>query len=529
MPVGADASPSDSSSLLVYRAHLRRLDLPRAPVDSDVLEMSDVGTIEIHTSMPIETNLPPHKFSQTRRTRIRSAHLVGVGGSGMQALAQLMHESRCRVTGSDQGMPQHLFWRMHQQGLRVNQGHNAANLPEETDVLIYSPAIPSDNPERVEATRCHVPQLSLSQAIGRLMARRIGVSVAGTHGKTSTTALLGHLLETAGLSPSVLAGAEICGQRPSGWAGRSKLFVAESCEYRGHFLDLTPQHAILLNVEPDHFDCFPTLEASIKTFGRFAAKLPDDGTLIVNADCQAAMQAAHHSQADVVTYGARLSSDWWLSDMRQTSQGWRFRVFHKSLFFGEFDLPLPGRHQVLNALAAIAMSRTLGARRRDIAEGLRSFPGVVRRFEEIGSWRGVTLIDDYAHHPTAIRSTLKTARERYGKRRVWCAFQPHQISRTQALLSDFARSLCVADRVLIAPIYAARENVSEDCVRLSNEMVDRVARTGTSAHFVESLDEITATIETEARPGDVFVTLGAGDIDRIAYEFTLRLQRHRAS
>ncbi|MCA9077556.1 MAG: UDP-N-acetylmuramate--L-alanine ligase [Planctomycetaceae bacterium] len=491
--------------------------------------MSDVGTLEMYPSMPTDTTRPSRNLPQIRRTRIRSAHLVGVGGSGMQALAQLMHGFRCRITGSDQGIPQHLFWRLHQQGLRVNQGHDAANLPETTDVLIHSPTIPGDNPERVEAARCQLPQLSLSQAIGRLMANRIGVSVAGTHGKTSTTSLLGHLLDTAGLSPSVLAGAEIRGRGVSGWAGRSKLFVAESCEYQDHFLDLTPKHAILLNIEPDHFDCFPTLESSIKSFGRFAGLLPDDGTLIVNADCQAAMQAAQQTQANIVTFGTRLGSDWWLSDMRQTSQGWRFRIFHQSMFFGEFDLPLPGRHQVLNALAAIAMSRTLGACRRDLSEGLRSFPGVVRRFDQIGSWKGVTLIDDYAHHPTAIRTTLKTARERFPKRRVWCAFQPHQISRTQNLLSDFARSLGVADEVLIAPIFAAREVATDDRFRLSREMVDRVNRTGTSARFVESLDEITTTIETEARPGDVFVTLGAGDIDRIAYEFTLRLQRHRAS
>ncbi len=464
-----------------------------------------------------------------RRTRIRAAHLVGIGGSGMQALAQLMHGSRCRITGSDQTISDRLFWQMHQQGLRVNRGHDAAHLPEDADVLIYSPAIPDDNPERREAARCRLPQLSLSQAIGRLMSGRTGVSVAGTHGKTSTTALLGHLLDTAGLSPSVLAGAEIRGRGASGWAGRGSLFVAESCEYRQHFLDLTPRHAILLNIEPDHFDCFPTLESSIKTFSRFAAQLPDDGTLLVNANCPSAMQAARQSQADIVTFGSRIGANWWLSDMRQTSLGWRFRVFYQSTFFGEFDLPLPSRHQVLNAVAAIAMSHQLGAKRRDIAEGLQSFPGVVRRFEHVGSWRGVTLIDDYAHHPTAIRSTLKTARERYGRRRVWCAFQPHQISRTKALLPDFARSLCVADQVLISPIYAAREVDTDDRQRLSTEMANRVNRAGVPARFVESLDEITATIETEARPGDVFVTLGAGDIDRIAHQFTQRLQRHRAS
>ncbi len=515
--------------LVVFRAHLHRPDVIWAPVGCDSFAMSPVGLIELHDLMPTKliSHSPPSLAS--RRTRIRAAHLVGVGGSGMQALAQLMHGSRCRITGSDLEMSEQLFWKLHQQGLRVNQGHAAAHLPEDVDVLVYSPAIPSHNPERVEAVRRNIPQLSLSQTIGRLMSSRVGVSVAGTHGKTSTTALLGHLLDTAGLSPSVLAGAEMCGRGVSGWAGRGKLFVAESCEYRQHFLDLTPRHAILLNIEPDHFDCFPTLESSIKTFGRFAAKLPDDGTLIVNADCQSAMQAAQQTHADLVTFGSRLGADWWLSDLRQTSRGWRFRVFHQSTFFDEFDLPLPGRHLVLNAMSAIAMSHQLGAKRRDIAEGLQSFPGVVRRFEHVGSWRGVTLIDDYAHHPTAIRTTLKTTRERYGKRRVWCAFQPHQISRTQALLPDFARSLCVADQVLVAPIYAAREADTDDRFRLAREMVDRVNRTGTTARFVESLDEITAAIETEARPGDVFVTLGAGDIDRIPRDFTQRLQRHRAS
>ncbi|MCA9109559.1 MAG: UDP-N-acetylmuramate--L-alanine ligase [Planctomycetaceae bacterium] len=478
------------------------------------------------------STVSPHSqnsLTSTRRTRIRAAHLVGIGGSGMQALAQMMHGFRCRITGSDRTISDRLFWQMHQQGLRVNRGHDAANIPESADVLIYSPAVPEDNPERLEASRYGLPQLSLSQAIGRMMAGRTGVSVAGTHGKTSTTALLGHLLESAGLSPSVLAGAESRGRGVSGWAGRGALLVVESCEYREHFLDLTPKHAILLNIEPDHFDCFPTLESSIETFGRFAAQLPDDGTLLVNANCSSAMQVALQSQARIVTFGSRVGADWWLSDMRQTSRGWRFRLFHRSSFFGEFDLPLPGRQQVLNAVAAVAMSRHLGARRRHIAEGLRTFAGVARRFEQIGSWRGVTLIDDYAHHPTAIHLTLKTARERFGRRRVWCAFQPHQISRTRALLPEFARSLCVADQVLMAPVFAAREIESDDQRRLSSEMAERINRGGTPARYVESLDEIRATIETEARPGDVFITLGAGDIDRIAHEFTQRLQRHRAS
>jgi len=501
----------------------------RASASSEMVLTFAGGGFHQHNLMPTEQTLTSRPSPPVRRTRIRAAHLVGIGGSGMKALAELMHGMRCKITGSDQGIPEPLFWQMHQQGLRVYRGHDAAHLPEEADVLVYSPAVPADNPERLEADRRGLPQLSLSQIIGRLMSGRTGISIAGTHGKTSTTALLGHLLDTAGLSPSVLAGAEICGRGVSGWAGRGPLLVAESCEYRQHFLNLKPQHAVLLNIEPDHFDCFPTIETSIKTFRQFAVSLPADGTLLVNADCPAAMQAAHQAEADVVTFGTRLGADWWLSDMRQTAVGWRFRVFHRSTFFGEFGLPQSGRHQVLNALAAVAMSHLLGAGRRKIAEGLRSFPGVSRRFETVGSWRGVTLIDDYAHHPTAIRSTLGTIRERFGRRRVWCAFQPHQVSRTQTLLADFARSLCGADTVLISPIYAAREVNTDERFRLSAELADRVNRAGTSARCVQGLDEITATIETEARPGDVFLTLGAGDIDRIGHDFARRLQRHRAS
>jgi UDP-N-acetylmuramate--alanine ligase len=463
------------------------------------------------------------------RLRIRDAHLVGIGGAGMRALAELLRGVSCNVTGSDQCLSDHLFWKMHQQGLRVFQGHAETHLPEETDVLIYSPAVPPSNPERRAAERLGVRQLSLSQAIGRIMAGRVGVAVAGTHGKTSTTAMLGHLLDHAGKSPSALVGGELLGRGASGWAGKGELFVVESCEYRAHFLDLAPQHAVILNIEPDHFDCFRTPQEAIDSFHEFASRIPADGTLLVNCDSEAALQAASDARADVQTFGSRAGAEWWLGELRQSNRGSSFRLFHRSKFMGNFDVPLPGRHQVLNALAAIAQACRLGVDPEAIATGLRCFRGVKRRFEQIGLWRGVTLIDDYAHHPTSVRITLRTARDVFRQRRLWCAFQPHQLTRTRALFDEFVRSLAQADTVLISPVFAAREAPSADQQHLSSEMARHVQRLGTPARFVESLDQITATIETEAQPGDVFLILGAGDIEQIGSEFSRRLQRQQAS
>src|SRR5690606_18957045 len=195
------------------------------------------------------------------------------------------------------------------------------HLPDEADMLVYSPAVPADNPERQAAARVGIPQLSLPQALGWLMRSRVGVSVAGTHGKTTTTALLGHLLEEAGLSPSVVCGGEVCGRGASGWAGLGKALVVESCEYRRHFLELHPRHAILLNIEPDHFDCFGSLEEAIDAYAQFVARLPEHGTLAVNADCPAAMQAARSARCRIVTVGTSPSAEWRITQAVQTRSG----------------------------------------------------------------------------------------------------------------------------------------------------------------------------------------------------------------
>lgn len=463
------------------------------------------------------------------RLRIRDAHLVGIGGSGLRAVAELMRDVGVRVTGSDASLRDDDRWRMHLSGLRVCAGHHASNVPDEASVLIYSPAVPATNPERQTAARIGIPQMSLPQALGWLMQGRVGISITGTHGKTTTTALVGHLLEEAGFSPSVLCGGETCGRHASGWAGRGRALVVESCEYRRHFLELSPKHAILLNIEPDHFDCFASLDDAIDAYAAFISRLPDEGALVVNADCASSMRAARAATCRVITIGERTQADWRIVSTQPTRSGWSFVVERRGKHIGRFRLPSPVRHNLTNALAAIALGHHLGIPRHRLQAGLKTFAGVRRRFERLGEAGGVTWIDDYAHHPTAIRGVLTTVRQRYGTSRVWCAFQPHQISRTQALMAEFANSLSLAHEILIPPIFAAREQAGEAAAHWSRELVRQTSLRGIRARFVPSLDEIRQTVETEARPGDVFLTLGAGDVDSIPRDFSARLARQRAS
>jgi UDP-N-acetylmuramate--alanine ligase len=231
----------------------------------------------------------------------------------------------------------------------------------------------------------------------------------------------------------------------------------------------------------------------------------------------------------VETFGFGPGADWWGTDIRQTNWGMRFRIFKSNEFFGEFSLQLTGKHNVLNSLSAVALSSAAGAPLAAMQESLAQFRGIKRRFEYVGSWRGVTIIDDYAHHPTAVRATLEAARARFGRRRIWCVFQPHQVSRTRALMQEFSRSFAAADEVLLAPIYAARESGPSEAESVARELVQRTTSNGVSMRYSPSLDRIIATIDDEARPGDVLVTMGAGDIDRVHHEFACRLQRNHAA
>jgi len=476
-----------------------------------------------------------HQFA-TRSARRRSsattfeaAHLVGICGTGMKALAELLTDLKWQVTGSDLQKTGPTLDAMRRRGLRIHSGHNDKFLPQDADVLVYSPAVNANNPERKRAEALGVTQMSYSQMLGYLMRDQTGVSIAGTHGKSTTTAMTAWIAETAGLAPSVIVGAELCDLGRSGWAGLGDPFVVESCEYQQSFLDLTPKHAAILGIEPDHFDCYENLDATIAAFAAFASRVAPDGSLLLPLDCDAAKQCAERSSAVVETFSLTdPAADWWITDARPAGGATRYRVFHQGLYYSEVVLQLPGPHNAHNAVAAIALSHRLGVSPAEVRDALVEFHGIRRRFECVGSWRGVTLIDDYAHHPTAVAATLETARREFGDRRIWCAFQPHQTSRTQALLNEFAHSFAAADEILIAPTFAAREMATTSEDPSAAVLAEQVSETGCSARWCGSLDRVIATLEDEVRPGDVLITMGAGDIDQVHHEFTRRLQRNHS-
>lgn len=460
----------------------------------------------------------------------RAAHLVGICGTGMKALAEFLVGLGSRVSGSDVQKPGPSIRALARRGLRVHSGHHDSFLPPGVELLIHSAAIGPDNPERQLAARIGIPQISYSGMLGRLMDSRTGVAIAGTHGKSTTTAMTAMLLEAAGLAPSAIVGAELIDRGASGWAGTGDLFVVESCEYQRSFLDLRPKFAAITGIEPDHFDYYRDFEDTRAAFAEFAMQVAPDGYLLVNADCPAAVECGRGARAEVETISLTdPAADWWIADPRPTSSGTWHRIFRRGEFFTEVCLRLPGRHNAANALVATALAVRAGASKAAIRDGLHAFSGVRRRFEVVGSWRGVTLIDDYAHHPTAVRATLAAARERFGSRRIWCAFQPHQVSRMRALFEEFASSFVGADEVLVAPVFAAREALAGEAESASRELAERIAALGTRGRFVSSLDHLRRTVEDEARPGDVLILMGAGDIDRVRHELTRGLQRHHAA
>jgi UDP-N-acetylmuramate--alanine ligase len=458
-----------------------------------------------------------------------SAHLVGICGAGMRGLAELLCGLGWTVSGSDLNPISANLQRLKRRGLTFHQGHAADHVVSDFDLIVYSPAIPADNPERRAAREHGIPELSYTQMLGSLMQGRRGVCIAGTHGKSTTTALTATILTDAGLNPSAIFGAERCDHGLSAWGGQGDLFVVESCEFQRNFLEFSPHFAAILNVEPDHFDCFADTSAMVSAFAEFAARIDPRGLLLTRAEDAAAREAAKASRAPVMTFGLTMDADWWAGDVRRTAAGNRFRIFRRGQFITELMVPLMGQHNVLNALAAAALSYEIGVSPSAIRHSVADFPGIHRRFEEIGSWRGVTLMDDYGHHPTAVTATLNAVREKFGRRRLCVAFQPHQISRTTALMDEFSQCFAAADRLWITPVFAARELVTAEPTLVAQELVGRLKTNGTEAEFSPSLDQLVTVLEDELRPGDIFLTLGAGDIDQVHHAFTRRVPGHPAS
>ncbi|HHS98299.1 MAG TPA: UDP-N-acetylmuramate--L-alanine ligase [Chloroflexi bacterium] len=445
--------------------------------------------------------------------RNRRVHFVGIGGAGLSAIARVLMEQGAVVSGSDLVLSP-VAEALARDGAQVFVGHRAEQV-EGADLVVVSSAVPEDNVEVQAARAAGIPVVHRDRILGDLMEGKVGIAVAGTHGKTTTTAMIATILWHGGRDPSFIVGGVVAGLGTNARAGTGPHFVVEADEYDRTFLGLRPQVAVVTNVEPDHPDCYPTFDDLRTAFGRFVALLPPDGLLVVCGDQPTARELGEARAARgglVAFYGLQEGVDWIGRDLRSNPGGGiDFQVLRDGQMLGEVRLKVPGPHNVLNALAALAVTSHLGIPFPTARSALEDFRGVARRFEVKGQMEGVIVVDDYAHHPTEIRATLTAARQRFPGRPLWAVWQPHTYSRTKALLGEFARAFDQADHVLILPIYAARE---KDTLGVSSADV-LAAMHHPDARLVSSLEEAVVTLATEVRPGEVVLTLGAGDGNRV--------------
>ena len=442
-------------------------------------------------------------------------HLIGIGGTGMRALAEVLLAHGAIVSGSDNADSGALH-RLTEQGATVHVGQRAENIAADCDLVVYSVAIHPQNPELLAAVERGCEVIKYSQMLGRVMSQRTGIAVAGTHGKSTTTAMVAYVLQRAGKDPSFIIGATV-GQLggPSG-VGGGEHFLAEACEFDRSFLNLTPRYAAILNIEEDHLDCYDGLPAIVEAFGAFAARMPSEGVLIANGEDRSVLEAIRSAGCDVQTFGFAPGCTW-QGTVVQTLQG---RTVMDVQLGGQkycrLVVPLAGLHNAYNALAAVELLHHAGVAPEVTAEVLPTFTGAHRRMTLKALIGGVTVVDDFAHHPTEIQVTLRALRESYLPGRVVCVFQPHQHSRTRFLLKDFARSFALADEVIVPDIYFVRDSRREKDHVSSADLVAQIRLHGGAATYIDTFDRIIAHLQEELGEGDLLVTMGAGDVWKVA-------------
>jgi len=457
-------------------------------------------------------------------------HFIGIGGSGLSAIARLLLERGDTVTGSDRTLSPFAV-ELQKAGARVYIGHHPRNLTG-ADYVVRSSAIPDDNPEVNAARLAKIPVYKRADFLGQLMADKTGIAVAGTHGKTTTTAMIAWVLTELQRDPSFIVGSTMKNLGVNAHAGQGNTFVIEADEYDRMFLGLKPRIEIVTSLEHDHPDCYPTFEDMFTAFESFVDLLPADGTLIVCADDSGAaslINQARKAGKAVVGYAIQgemtiMSPTWIQARTLETNSlgGYRFQVLSNLSDANTsmtVDLQVPGEHNVRNALAALAVTELLGLSTQQAAEALANFSGTGRRFEIRGEANGVTVIDDYAHHPTEIRATLAAARARYPGRRIWAVWQPHTYSRTQTLFAEFSRAFKDADEVIVSEVYASREPLQEFT---SAEIVSAMPHA--SARYIGTLKEISHYLIKQLKPGDVLLVLSAGDANQICTDVLTGLQ-----
>ena len=440
-------------------------------------------------------------------------YFIGIGGISMSGLAEILLDSGFTVSGSD-AKQSPLTDDLTLKGAFVYYGHNAEHIKSDIDLIVYTAAIKAENPELIAANSMQIPILSRAELLGQIM-RKYGtpIAVSGTHGKTTTTSMISEILLQAKLDPTLSIGGILKSIQGNFRIGKSEYFVTEACEYTNSFLKFFPKVAVILNVEEDHMDFFHDIHEIRDSFHQFATLLPSDGTLIINRDIPEYETITSGLKCKIITFGKTNEADYSCFDITYNECGYSsFYIHRKNKASLHVNLSVPGEHNVLNALAAFALADNLSVDESVSQEALAHFKGSDRRFELKGSVGGVTIIDDYAHHPTEIRATLQAA-SNFPHKTLWCVFQPHTYTRTNAFLQDFSDALCQADKIILSDIYAAREVNTIGIT--SRDLQNLLLKAGKECYYFSTFDEIENFLLEHCINGDLLITMGAGDIVKV--------------
>ncbi|MEG2699926.1 MAG: UDP-N-acetylmuramate--L-alanine ligase [Hungatella sp.] len=440
-------------------------------------------------------------------------HFIGIGGISMSGLAEILMDEGFHVSGSDSRQSE-LTEHLEAKGAVIYDGQRASNIAEGTAVVVYTAAVHQDNPEFAAAQENRIPLLTRAELLGQIMKNYpYAIGVSGTHGKTTTTSMITEILLAADADPTILVGGILNSIGGNIRVGNSGLFVTEACEYTNSFLSFFPNMEVILNIEEDHLDFFKDIKEIRHSFRLFAEKIPKEGVLVINSDIDCCQEITDGLLCKVVTCGKQPGSDYHAEHIVYNELACAsFDLFVHGEKQAEIALSVPGEHNVSNALAAIAICSALHISMEFIISGLKKFTGTNRRFEKKGELAGITIIDDYAHHPREIEATLSAALN-YPHHKLWCVFQPHTYTRTKVFLDQFAQALSMADEVILADIYAARET---DTLGVSSQdLAEKIDALGTKVHYISSFDEIETFILENCVHGDLLITMGAGDIVKV--------------
>lgn len=444
----------------------------------------------------------------------KKIHFIGIGGISMSGLAEILLNSKYKVSGSDRSESE-LTEHLREKGAEIYIGHNKDNI-KNVDLVVYTAAIPDSNPELVRAHELQIPTMDRAEFLGHVMqGHKYNIAISGTHGKTTTTSMLSHITLSANLDPTILVGGNLDVINGNVRVGNSDYFVTEACEYKASFLKFYPYISIILNIEADHLDFYKDINDIQNTFLKFAKLIPKDGFLIVNADDERCLDISKEVDCNIITFGIN-NGEVRAKNIEFNNGRPTFDVYRNNTKLFSLTLNVPGNHNILDALASISASLSLKVDTNSIIEGLSTFYGAHRRFEIKGKLNGITVVDDYAHHPTEIKAALNAAKN-FPHNKIFCIFQPHTYSRTISLFEDFADSFFNADTLVLADIYAAREK--DTGIVNSDILGDKIREKGVNCKNLHSFEDITKFLRQELKEGDLLITVGAGDIYKVGEMF----------